>query len=170
MLKNILAFDLGANCGYAINSGNEFISGTVKLEPTAKQKRERKKNKAEYGGIKFANFKKFLEELKNNNEIDLVAFELVEKHGRYHNGVFVHNTYAGHAYGGYYAILTAFCEKYNLPCYGFPVGTIKKHISGSGRSEKDGIIQSVKFLGYDPKDHNEADAIAVHDLAKHQLT
>ena len=164
MSKNILAFDLGANCGYAVNSGNEFISGTVKLEPTAKQKRERQKNKTEHGGIKFANFKKFLEELKNNNEIDLVAFELVERHGKYNN------IYAGHAYGGYYAILTTFCEKYNLPCYGFPVGTIKKHISGSGRSKKDGIIQSVKFLGYDPKDDNEADAIAVHDLATHQLT
>jgi Holliday junction resolvasome RuvABC endonuclease subunit len=166
--KNILALDLGANCGYAINSVNIFNSGTKKLEPTAKQKRERQKNKTEHGGIKFANFKKFLEELKNSNEIfspiDIVAFELVERHGKFNN------IYASHAYGGYYAILTAFCEEHNLPCYGFPVGTIKKHISGSGRSKKDAVIQSVKFLGHDPKDNNEADAIAIHDLAIHKLT
>ena len=42
-----------------------------------------------------------------------------------------------------------------------PVGTIKKHATGKGNAGKDEMIIAAKSRGHDPKDDNEADALAL---------
>lgn len=68
---------------------------------------------------------------------------------------------AAHAYGGFMAHLTAWCEHHQIPYRGVPVGTIKKHATGKGNAGKDAVIAAVRAWGFDPADDNEADALAI---------
>ena len=68
---------------------------------------------------------------------------------------------AAHAYGGFMAHLTAWCEHHQIPYQGVPVGTIKKHATGKGNASKDQMIGAVRLRGHAPADDNEADAIAL---------
>jgi len=84
--------------------------------------------------------------------IDAVYFEEVRRHA---------GVDAAHAYGGFLAHLTAWCEHHQIPYQGVPVGTIKKHATGKGNANKDAMISSARALGFDPQDDNEADALAL---------
>src|SRR5690606_19315061 len=68
---------------------------------------------------------------------------------------------AAHAYGGFMAHLTAWCEHHQIPYRGVPVGTIKKHATGKGNAGKDAVIAAVRAWSFDPVDDNEADALAL---------
>jgi len=144
--KTILALDLGITTGWAVHNKEQVIkSGTINFKP----------NKFEGGGMVFVRFRKWLVDLKNAEDgIDLVFFEAV----RSHNG-----TDAAHKYGGFVAFLTAFCEHYQIPYLGVPVGTIKKYITGKGNANKDEVIEAVKKKGFTPIDDNEADSLALLD-------
>ena len=146
--KTILALDLGTTTGWAIHNNKQIIkSGTINLKP----------NKFEGGGMVFIRFIRWLVDLKNaEDSIDLVFFEAVRRH----NG-----TDAAHKYGGFVAILTAFCEHTQIPYQGVPVGTIKKHITGKGNATKYDVIEAVKKKGFKPIDDNEADSLALLDYA-----
>ena len=103
--------------------------------------------------MRFLRFKRWLTELKQtSNGIDAVYFEEVRRH----LGVD-----AAHAYGGFMAHLTAWCEHHQIPYQGVPVGTIKKHATGKGNASKDEMIAAMKALGHSPSDDNEADALAL---------
>ena len=91
--------------------------------------------------------------------IGIVYFEEVRRH----IGVD-----AAHCYGGFKAILTTFCEVNGIPYQGVPVGTIKKHITGKGNADKLAVIKAVQALGFNPKDDNEADALALLSFAMKQ--
>lgn len=45
------------------------------------------------------------------------------------------------------------------------VATVKKHWTGSGRAEKADMIRAARERGFEPKDDNAADALALMDLA-----
>jgi Holliday junction resolvasome RuvABC endonuclease subunit len=45
-----------------------------------------------------------------------------------------------------------------------PVGTIKKHVTGKGNASKAEVIAAVKAKGFNLKDDNEADSLALLDL------
>ena len=146
--KKILALDLGTKTGWAIKSQNQITSGTVEFKPS----------RFEGGGMRYLRFQKWLEEINQlTNGIDLVYFEEVRRH----LGVD-----ASHAYGGFMAYLTGWCESKNpkIPYLGIPVKTIKKHITGNGNSKKEVVIEAIKKLGFNPVDDNEADALALLDL------
>jgi Holliday junction resolvasome RuvABC endonuclease subunit len=94
-----------------------------------------------------------LTEIKQSTDgIDAVYFEEVRRH----LGVD-----AAHAYGGFMAHLTAWCEHHQIPYQGVPVGTIKKHATGKGNAGKDEMIAAAKARGNAPVDDNEADALAL---------
>ena len=146
--KKILALDLGTKTGWAIKSKNQITSGTIEFKPS----------RFEGGGMRYIRFQKWLEEINElTSGIDLVYFEEVRRH----IGVD-----ASHAYGGFLAYLTGWCEEKNpkIPYLGIPVGTIKKHITSKGNAGKSEIINGVKKLGFNPSDDNEADALALLDL------
>jgi Holliday junction resolvasome RuvABC endonuclease subunit len=140
----ILALDLGTTTGWAVRTrDNGITSGTQSFKP----------QRFEGGGMRFLRFKRWLTEVKQSVDgINVVYFEEVRNHA---------GVDAAHAYGGFMAHLTAWCEHHNIPYQGIPVGTIKKHATGKGNAGKDDMIATMQRKGYTPADDNEADALAL---------
>ena len=156
MTATILALDLGTTSGWALRDRTGRItSGSQSFKP----------QRFEGGGMRFLRFKRWLTELKAHAEgIDALVFEEVRRHV---------STDAAHAYGGFLATLTAWCEHHGIPYQGVPVGTIKKHVTGKGNASKDEMMAAMRARGYLPTDDNEADALALlhwaiqqHDAAQ----
>lgn len=143
-LPVVLCLDLGTTTGWAIHSKQGVItSGTISF----------KNDRWQGGGMRFLKFNRFLNELNENaGPISMVFFEEVRRH----MGVD-----AAHAYGGFMAQLTAWCEQQNIAYEGVPVGTIKRHATGKGNANKTMMIESAKARGHLPADDNEADALAL---------
>ena len=144
MTTTILALDLGTMTGWALRGSDGHItSGSESFRP----------QRFEGGGMRFLRFKRWLTEIKQScDEIDCLHFEEVRRHV---------STDAAHAYGGFLATLTAWCEHHQIPYQGVPVGTIKKHATGKGNASKEDVIAAVQARGHDPVDDNEADALAL---------
>ncbi len=154
MTTTILALDLGTTTGWALRGSDGAItSGSAGFRP----------QRFEGGGMRFLRFKRWLAELKDmTGGIHALYFEEVRRHV---------STDAAHAYGGFLATLTAWCEHHQIPYQGVPVGTIKKHASGKGNASKDDVLSAMRALGHAPTDDNEADALALlrWALAHHRL-
>lgn len=143
--QTIIALDLGTTTGWAAyrSAYTGVESGTVEF----------KTDRFQGGGMRYLNFVHFLNKLRiGYSSIGAIYFEEVRRH----LGVD-----AAHAYGGFMAHLTAWCEQYQIAYQGVPVGTIKKHATGKGNAGKGAVISAVKAMGYAPKDDNEADALAL---------
>ena len=143
-VPSILALDLGTQTGWAVrDSAGTVTSGTESFKP----------QRFEGGGMRYLRFKRWLTEIKQSCDgIDAVYFEEVRRHA---------GVDAAHAYGGFMAHLTAWCEHHQIPYQGVPVGTIKKHATGKGNASKDQMIGAAQLRGLMPVDDNEADAIAL---------
>ena len=144
----ILALDLGHRIGWALRSACGVItSGVAEFRP----------DRWQGGGMKFLRFRRWLTELKADaGGLDAVLYEQVRSHA---------GVDASHAYGGWLAILTAWCEHHGIPYQGVPVGTIKRHVTGKGNADKQAVIAAVRQLGFAPADDNEADALALLNWA-----
>lgn len=148
MNTTILALDLGTTTGWALTSRDGLIaSGSESFKP----------QRFEGGGMRYLRFKRWLTEIKLcAGGIDAVFLEEVRRHV---------GVDAAHAYGGFLATLTAWCEHHQIPYQGVPVGTIKKHATGKGNAGKAEMIAAAKARGFTPIDDNEADALALLDWA-----
>ena len=147
---NTLQLDLGTTTGWAITpSAGAIVSGVWKNKPSG--------GGFEGGGMRYVRFRRHLDELHAVTPIGEVYFEEVRRH---------RGTDASHAYGGFLATLTAWCEERQIPYQGVGVGKIKKHVTGRGNADKDAVIAAVRTLGYDVADDNEADAIALSLLVR----
>lgn len=144
----ILALDLGTQTGWALMGRDASItSGAESFKP----------QRFEGGGMRYLRFKRWLTEVKQCADgIDLVVLEEVRRHA---------GVDAAHAYGGFLATLTAWCEHHQIPYQGVPVGTIKKHATGKGNAGKAEMIAAAKVRGFNPIDDNESDALALLDWA-----
>ena len=144
MNTTILALDLGTQLGWALSARDGLISGgSESFKP----------QRFEGGGFRYLRFKRWLTEIKQCAEgIDLVCYEEVRRHA---------GVDAAHAYGGFMATLTAWCEHHQIPYQGVPVGTIKRHATGKGNAGKDEVITAMRALGHAVTDDNEADALAI---------
>lgn len=140
----VLCLDLGTKSGWALRSSDRVVSsGTAEF----------KHDRYQGGGMRFLKFKQWLNQMLSAvDQIDAIYFEEVRRH----LGVD-----AAHAYGGFLAHLTAWCEQHGIAYEGVPVGTIKRHVTGKGNANKAKVIQAVRQLGYYPTDDNEADALAL---------
>ncbi|MGC1954476.1 MAG: hypothetical protein WA970_18280, partial [Gammaproteobacteria bacterium] len=98
MSRTILTLDLGTTTGWATATEDGAItSGTESFRP----------HRFEGGGMRFLRFKRWLSELKASVEaLDAVYFEEVRRHV---------GVDAAHAYGGFLAHLTAWCEHHQIP-------------------------------------------------------
>ncbi len=154
MTTTILALDLGTTTGWALHGNDGHItSGSESFRP----------RRFEGGGMRFLRFKRWLTEIKQScDTIDCLHFEEVRRHV---------STDAAHAYGGFLATLTAWCEHHQIPYQGVPVGTIKKHATGKGNASKEEMVASARVRGHTPVDDNEADALALLHwaIAQHTL-
>jgi Holliday junction resolvasome RuvABC endonuclease subunit len=146
---SILALDLGTTTGWALQSREGHVqSGSQSFRP----------QRFEGGGMRFLRFRRWLTELKAcAGNIDAVYFEEVRRHA---------GVDAAHAYGGFLATITAWCEHHRIPYQGVPVGTIKRHATGKGNATKEEMLAAVRQLGHRPEDDNEADALALLAFAK----
>ncbi|WP_375657285.1 crossover junction endodeoxyribonuclease RuvC [Bartonella sp. CM120XJJH] len=149
MNNTILCFDLGTKTGWAIRGASgDIFSGTVNFQS----------RRFEGGGMRYLRFKQWLSEIKQTaGQIDAVYFEEVRRHK---------GTDAAHVYGGLLATLTAWCEQHQIPYEGIAVSTIKKATTGKGNASKEEMIKAVRAKGHNPKDDNEADALAILYLVK----
>ena len=140
----ILSLDLGTRTGWALlGRDGSITSGSASFKP----------RRFEGGGMRYLRFKRWLTEVKQSADgLDAVYFEEVRRHA---------GVDAAHAYGGFMAQLTAWCEHHGIPYQGVPVGTIKKHATGKGNAGKDEMISAMRAKGFRPVDNNEADALAL---------
>lgn len=136
-----LSLDLGSRTGWAtddcgiLKSGFEVFLG----------------KRHEGAGMPLLKFRRWLDRFRPL--LSEVVFESVNGHK---------GTFAAQYYGGLVGVLMEWCEEYNIPYRGIPVGTIKKFITGKGNASKDEVIESLKKRGFSNLvDHNEADAIAI---------
>jgi Holliday junction resolvasome RuvABC endonuclease subunit len=115
----------------------------------------------EGGGMRYLRFENWLNEMLAMEKPTAVYFEEVRRHI---------GTDAGHVYGGFMSILTAWCEKHKIPYAGVPVGTIKKHATGKGNSGKPEMMAAyLKKYGVSPQDDNECDARFIFDYASKNM-
>lgn len=147
--ESILALDLGTHTGWALLVDGRVVSGVWNL----------KGSRFEGGGMRYLRFRGMVQELRNHCGFERVVFEEVRRHTA---------TDAAHVYGGLLATLTAWCEEHSCPYLGVPVGTIKKHATGNGRSGKPAMIASARARGWTLRDDNEADALWLLDWARSQ--
>jgi len=142
--SSILALDLGTQTGWALHGRDgDITSGSETFKP----------QRFEGGGMRYLRFKRWLIEIKQSVDgIDAVFFEEVRRHA---------GVDAAHAYGGFMAHLTAWCEHHQIPYQGVPVGTIKKHATGKGNANKEQMVTAARQRGHAPADDNEADALAI---------
>jgi hypothetical protein len=139
--KSLLALDLGTHTGWAMKTlAGNVCSGVQSFKP----------GRFDGGGMRYLRFTRWLEEITAG--VTHVVFEEVRRHVA---------TDAAHVYGGLMAHLTAFCEENKIPYEGVPVGTIKKNATGKGNADKAAMIAAMKAKGFNPKDDNEADALAL---------
>jgi hypothetical protein len=144
MTLTLLTLDLGTHTGWALRSCDGTVtSGTQHFQA----------HRFEGGGMRYLRFKRWLGEVKDAaGGLDAVFVEEVRRHA---------GVDAAHAYGGFLAHLTAWCEQHRIPYEGVPVGTIKKHATGLGNATKAAMVAAMQAKGYAVGDDNEADALAL---------
>lgn len=139
-MKTILCLDFGTNMGWALKHGDGSMgSGVVNLQPHRTTRK----------GARFLNMQQWLQSL---GSVDVVYYERVRRHL---------GTQAAHCYGGFWAIMMAWCEQRGIAYIGVDVGTIKKSATGCGHAKKQQMIEAMQQLGYNPVDDNEADVLAL---------
>ena len=140
----IVALDLATQTGWAVRKRDGgILSGTVSF----------RSSRYDGGGMRYLRFGNWLSQFAEaTGSISAIYFEEVRRHL---------GTDAAHIYGGLLATLTAWCEQRRIPYQGVPVGTIKRHVTGSGAADKQAVIAAVRARGFAPADDNEADAIAI---------
>src|SRR6476619_1845560 len=115
----LLARDLVTTTGGALRAPDGLsTSGTVSFRPS----------RYDGGGMRYLRFTNWLTELDQlSGPIAAIWYEEVRRHVA---------TDAAHVYGGLMATLTARAELRGVPYQGVPVGTVKKHATGSGNAGK----------------------------------
>lgn len=140
MNMSILTLDLGKQTGWAIFTDGVIESGSKSFHGS----------RFSGGGMHFLSFRNWLNSLEH--KFTAVYFEEVRRHL---------GTDAAHCYGGFLAVLSAWCEEHNVPYKGVPVKTIKRFITGKGNASKSEVIEAIREKGFLPRDDNEADALAL---------
>lgn len=157
-MGSILTLDLGTKCGWSVKTPDSLHYGCF----VSKDKKEQNL------GQRFHNFEQFLEKIIEKYElakdpIEQICYEDVKNH----KGV-----YAAHIYGGFQSILMKIAYEHNIPLFGYPVTTIKKHVACSGTASKAEMIKAINTVyKLDVTDDNTADALGVlytHDVCYYQ--
>ena len=146
-MSAILAIAPGIHTGWALLKGNGKITfGQENLNQPAGRV-----------GQRFLAFGEWLAHTHKTKRLDLIAYEKVMRHK---------GTFAAHAYGGFIAILTAFCEREQIDYAAVPVGTIKLNWAGDGRASKAQMMEEALGRGFKITTDNEADALALLDYTR----
>lgn len=138
----LLGLDLARETGVALlNSNGTFAYHTTRFEH------------GPHPGDMFFSFRSFLNRTQETTgQIAHVFYEKKTFHRAGTNQAEIAFGMAGN--------LVSWCRLNNIPVTGIPNNTIKKHIAGHGKADKKMMVEAIEQLGFDPKDHNAADALA----------
>lgn len=141
---SVLALDLGTTTGFALRADacGSVVSGSWKFAP----------KRHEDAGMRFVRFRTTLDDMHKASGIKTIYFEEVRRHA---------GTTAAHIYGGFMAVLKAWCVDHSVSYQSVPVGEIKKFWTGKGNASKEMMIAEAQRRGHEPEDDNEADALAI---------
>lgn len=168
----ILSLDIATACGWAYDCPPEpgddpaqlacgVRSGTVKLQAPAGDMGGGFEN-----GRTFKYFDEWLSDFVSLVRPDVLVFEAPLN---IHNAFTSENTVR--LLFGLAAIAELVATRYGLQRFEANNATVRKHFLGSARGKSADLklktMARCRALGWYPKDHNEADAIALHDYARH---
>lgn len=143
----ILALDLATVTGWAVRRRDgRIVSGTADFRP----------RKGWSPGQRWQRFRSFLAETIVNHQVHAIAYEDVRRHM---------STDSAHCYGALQAIMEMVADSNRLSLYPHGVGVVKKAWTGAGDASKDGMVAEAKRRGFRPSDDNEADALAILNVA-----
>lgn len=145
----ILAIDPGTACGWAFADEKHTVaSGTWDLST----KRD------ESAGMKLLRLEAKLEFVKNDLGADLVVYETPANH-TYPLALISHAKFIG--------VIERFCTAKGINYRGYAPNEIKKFATGKGNANKEAVAAAVRGKWKaDVQDDNEADAIALLELAR----
>jgi len=141
----IAAVDLGHTAGLVV--GDTPSSFCVHLL--------HQKSSSKWEGEHYQNFQDNLTQCCSEG-VEAIFYEKVARHA---------GTRAAHVYGAYEALLQLWATNMRIHTHGIPVGTIKKHLTGSGNATKEEMVEGIQKKGHAITDHNEADALALYFYA-----
>lgn len=143
---NILAIDQASKAGWATKNASGVWDFSTR--------------KDESQGMKLLRFRAKLKEVCQLEEINLIAYERV---AGFHKSAIIHASKM-------VAIIESFCEENNIEYKAISATEIKKFATGKGNANKDKMIESARLkLGYEGDDDNEADALWIYQVVKHEL-
>ena len=149
----ILALDPATKCGWALGDGTLESSGTWDLSTRSD----------ESAGMKLLRLESKLVTIATAGKIDLVVFETP-----------AHHTYplALISHAKFIAVIERFCSRHEINYRGYPPTEIKKATTGKGNAKKEVVAAAVraKFPELKLTDDNEADAIALYELARQEYS
>ena len=144
---NLLALDPATKFGWAINRD---IYGVWDLTTRRDQSQ----------GFKLLRFRSILAETCRLNKVTIIAYE--KPGGRNYAALVLHSKLVGE--------IEKYCEEKNIEYKGYSAADIKKFATGKGNSGKPAMIEAAQEkLGYEGEDDNEADALWILELLKHEL-
>jgi crossover junction endodeoxyribonuclease RuvC len=151
----IFALDLATQFGFCVGAmGGKLVSGSIRCAP-----------KGSGSGAVFGGYMKSLTDLIKVHQPRVVAYE----------APFAPSVMRGHTSFnttrvllGLPAITEAVCDRMGIwSVYEAKVQDVRQHFIGQSRLQREdakrAVIARCKMLGLEPKDDNEADAIALHD-------
>lgn len=147
----VLALDMATHVGWACR----HIDGAIRSGTVTFDKR---------GGVGFRwlRFRAWLTEFKNAaGGLEAVWWECINFAGT--------STENARTKFGFEATLTAWCEHHGIPYPDATPSQIKQFATGNGSAKKPAMIDAMRQAGFDPADHNEADALALLLLALERM-
>lgn len=143
----ILAIDQASKCGWAISNG---IYGTWDLTT----------RKDESMGMKLIRFEAKLDEVCKSQQIAVIAYE---RPAGMHTSSVIHSAKL-------VAIIEQYCEQNGVEYICYSASEIKAFATGKGNANKEAMIKAAADkYGYTGSDDNEADALHILHLTKHNL-
>lgn len=143
-MSGVLALDLGKILGWATDTPGEITSGVEDFSPQW----------SESAGMCMLRFQGWLDRITAMAQVTEIRYELVQGH---------RGSAPARVWDGFWSHLLSWCEANAIPCSGVPVATIKRHATGKGNANKQAMIDAAIAKGWNPADHNEADALHLLD-------
>ena len=148
MTGAVLSLDLGTRMGWALRHPDGRIdSGMLDLTPEGH----------EGFGARFHRLRLWLTETKYRAGGEIIHLAYEHTPGQ--------KARAAHIHGALEATVTAWCEHHDIPYRSAHSATVKKHITGKGNASKAAVRAAMRAKGHRPASHDEADALALLDLA-----
>lgn len=146
----MLSLDLATKTGWATNIEGSRC-GTIEFAL----------RRGESPGMRFLRCRAWLNEihLLLDSQIDVIAYEQAHHRGGAATSVCV----------GLVTEVLAFAADKGIETMPVQTTTLKKWAAGNGRASKGDMIKAAISRGWDPANHDEADAALILDYAWHQL-